>query len=58
MEKRHLFISELEVRPSSSALFVDAGESREMMTTMAVGEEGGGTMTTMAVGEECGLQYE
>lgn len=56
-KKRLLFITDLEERPSSAALFADAAESREVMTTMALGEEGG-DMTTMAVGEECGLHYE
>ncbi|RKD25542.1 hypothetical protein BEP19_00945 [Ammoniphilus oxalaticus] len=55
MKKKKLFIEELETRQSSSPLFVapivpvDPG----LITTMAIGEEGGGPpVTTMAVGEE------
>lgn len=53
MKKKKLFIEELEVRQSSSPLFVapiDPGN----MTTMAIGEEGGSTITTQAIGEEGG----
>lgn len=56
MEKKRLFIEELEVRQSSSPLFVapvDPGHA----TTMAVGEEGGPIYTTLAVGEEGGPIY-
>lgn len=57
MDKKRLFISELEVRKSSAPLFAEAADSRETVTTYAIGEEGG-DMTTMAVGEECGLHYD
>ena len=56
MKKKKLFIEELEVRQSSSPLFVapiDPGHA----TTMAVGEEGGPIYTTMALGEEGGPIY-
>lgn len=52
-KKKKLFIEELEVRQSSSPLFVapvDPGNA----TTMAIGEEGGPIATTQAVGEEGG----
>lgn len=52
-KKKKLFIEELEVRQSSSPLFVapvDPGHA----TTMAIGEEGGSVITTQAVGEEGG----
>lgn len=56
MKKKKLFIEELEVRQSSSPLFVapvDPGN----VTTMAIGEEGGSVITTHAVGEEGGPIY-
>lgn len=64
MEKK-LFIEELEVRQSSSPLFVSPIDSGNVYTTMALGEEGGygvtlalfesgEIITTFALGEEGG----
>jgi hypothetical protein len=50
---KRLFIEELEVRQSSSPLFV-APAAPGMMTTLALGEEGGPIYSTLAVGEEGG----
>lgn len=56
MKPTKMFIEELENRPSTEALF--AGNKRNLMvTTMALGEEGGDIYTTMAVGEEGGACY-
>ncbi len=51
-KKKKLFIEELEVRQSSSPLFVSPIDP--IMTTMALGEEGGGFYTTQSIGEEGG----
>ena len=56
MKKKRLFIEELEVRQSSSPLFVAPIDPCHA-TTMAVGEEGGPIYTTMALGEEGGPIY-
>ena len=53
MKKKRLFIEELEVRQSSSPLFV-APIDPGTVTTMAIGEEGGSVVTTQAIGEEGG----
>lgn len=50
--KKKLFIEELEVRQSSSPLFVSPFDP--IFTTLAIGEEGGGIVTTQAIGEEGG----
>ncbi|TNJ63795.1 hypothetical protein FE784_23245 [Paenibacillus hemerocallicola] len=55
--KKRLFIEELEVRQSSSPLFIAPIDPNLMATTMAVGEEGGPIYTTQAVGEEGGPIY-
>ncbi|MDQ0230374.1 hypothetical protein [Metabacillus malikii] len=54
--KKKLFIEELEVRQSSSPLFVTPIDPGSTVTTMALGEEGG-YATTQAVGEEGGGFY-
>jgi hypothetical protein len=53
MSKRGTRKSFIEYELPTKALEQVRG-GREQITTMAVGEEGGGTVTTMAVGEECG----
>ena len=52
--KKKLFIEELEVRQSSSPLFVAPINLIGEVTTQAVGEEGGNLVTTQALGEEGG----
>lgn len=52
--KKKLFIEELEERKSSSPLFVAPCDPSNVVTTFAVGEEGG-TVTTEAIGEEGGF---
>lgn len=47
--KKKLFIEELEVRQSSSPLFVSPIVDPGYATTLALGEEGG--YTTQAIGE-------
>lgn len=54
MKKKRLFIEELEVRQSSSPLFVAPIDPGNTVTTMAIGEEGGSVVTTQAIGEEGG----
>lgn len=53
MMKKKLFIEELEVRQSSSPLFVAPADPGQV-TTLAIGEEGGSLPTTQAIGEEGG----
>lgn len=55
MKKKRLFIEELEVRQSSSPLFVAPIDPGGSVTTMAIGEEGGSIITTQAIGEEGGM---
>ncbi|GIP33309.1 hypothetical protein [Paenibacillus sp. J2TS4] len=57
MEAKKLFITELEVRKSSAPLFSNSSDSPSIITTHAIGEEGG-DFTTMAIGEECGFTYD
>ncbi|MDI3329057.1 MAG: hypothetical protein QJR06_10920 [Alicyclobacillaceae bacterium] len=56
MAKKRLFIEQLEERQSTSPLFVAPVDPSLIVTTMAVGEEGG-HYTTLAVGEEGATSY-
>lgn len=54
MSKAHTRKSFIQYELPPNALERVQGGRRAEVTTLAVGEEGGGPITTLALGEECG----